>query len=119
MTSHDITSLHTELNQMIGQGQILDAFDRFYAADIVMQENTQQPFEGKDACRQHEIEFLESIETFHGAQMGASGVGDGVSFSEWVFDVTFKGADRTQLTQVSVRRWRDGQVVHERFYYDS
>lgn len=119
MTTQDIASLNTELNQMISQGQILDAFERFYADDVVMQENTQAPFEGKDACRRHEVEFLDSVETFHGAQLGSTAAGDGVSFSEWVFDVTFKGAERTQLTQVSVRRWNDGHVVHERFYYDS
>lgn len=119
MSQHNIANLDAELNSMIGQGQILDAFDRFYAEDVVMQENSNEPFRGKVACRQHEEEFLGSIDTFHGARLGATGVGDDVSFAEWVFDVTFKGGGRVQMEQVTVRRWKDGQVSNERFYYDS
>ena len=119
MTTHSLVQLDAQLNDMIGKGQILDAFDRFYADNVEMQENSSEPIRGKAACRKHEEEFLDSIATFHGAQLGATAVGDDVSFAEWVFDVTFKGAERTRLTQVAVRRWHNGQVVHERFYYDS
>jgi hypothetical protein len=32
-------------------------------------------------------------------------------------DVSFKGGNRVQMRQVAVRTWKDGKVVHERFYY--
>ena len=41
-----------------------------------------------------------------------------VSFSEWSMDVTFKGMGRVKMAQASVRRWRDGQVASERYYYN-
>ena len=41
------------------------------------------------------------------------------SFSEWIFDVTFKDGTRMRNEQVAARRWKDGKVVHERFYYGS
>jgi hypothetical protein len=28
-----------------------------------------------------------------------------------------KGAGRMQLNEVARRQWKDGKVVHERFYY--
>ena len=35
-----------ELNQMIQKGEILPAFDKFYAEDVVMQENENDPTSG-------------------------------------------------------------------------
>jgi hypothetical protein len=31
--------------------------------------------------------------------------------------VTLKGVGRIQMSQVAVRRWKNGKVVHERFYH--
>ena len=115
----DLATLDAELNQTILSGQILEAFEKFFAEDCVMQENTAEPTVGKAANRQRELDFLGAVEQVHGVELGATAVGDGVTFSEWTFDMTMKGGTRKKLTQVAVRRWRDGQVVHERFYYDS
>jgi ketosteroid isomerase-like protein len=112
-----VTELEHQLNQQILQGDILGAFDRFYADDVVMQENSQEPTNGKAANRKREEAFLAAIEQFHGAEMHVSAVNGNVSFSEWTVDATYKGGGRFALTQVAVRRWKDGKVVHERFYY--
>lgn len=118
MSTQDIKALDSELNKMILSGQALEAFEKFYADDIVMQENAGTPFKGKDVNRQREIDFFSSVEQFHGAELLAGGIGDGVSLGEWVYDVTFKGKGRVKMEQVSVRRWKGGKVVHERFYYE-
>ena len=47
----------SELNNMILEGKILDAFDKFYADNVVMQDNNHPVREGKAACRQFEEEF--------------------------------------------------------------
>ena len=112
----DLKALEKEINDAILSGKAMEAFEKLYADDVVMQENTQEPTRGKDANRQREQAFFAAVEAFHGAKLGHSAVGDGVSFSEWEFDLTFKGGQRMQMNQVAVRRWRDGKVVHERFY---
>ena len=115
----DLAQLDAELNQTILSGQIMEAFEKFFAEDCVMQENTHEPTVGKDANRQRELDFLGAVEQVHGVELLAAAVGDGVTFSEWVFDMTMKGGDRKKLAQVAARRWRGDQVVHERFYYDT
>jgi len=116
MANHE--ALDTELNQMILSGQVMDAFEKFYAEDVVMQENLNPEITGKEACRAHEMEFFSKVEAFHGAELvGAAAKGDN-GYSEWVYDITFKGAPRTKMTQVAARKWKDGKVAHERFYYD-
>ena len=42
-------------------GKALEAFDRYYADDVTMQENEQPPRVGKAACRAFEEDFLSKI----------------------------------------------------------
>jgi ketosteroid isomerase-like protein len=113
----DVSKLDRELNQAILAGDILNAFEKFYAEDVVMQENDSEPFSGKAANRKREQDFVNSVEQFHGAKLLGEAVNGDVSFSEWAYDVTFKGAGRVKMEQVSSRRWKNGKVAHERFYY--
>ncbi len=117
MSTNNIAELDAQLNAQILQGDILGAFDRFYAEDVVMQENSLPVFEGKAFNRKREEEFVASIEQFHGAKILSAAVSGDVSFSEWEMDVTFKGGFHVVLAQVAVRRWKDGLVANERFYY--
>lgn len=114
----DIAKLDHQLNELILGGKALDGFERFYAEDCVMQENGEPPTVGKDANRRREQEFFDSLSEFHGAEVRGTGAGDGVTFSEWLFDVSFKDGPRKKLEQTAVRRWKDGKIVHERFYYN-
>ncbi|MEM6792958.1 MAG: SnoaL-like domain-containing protein [Acidobacteriota bacterium] len=117
--NQNVADLDRELNQTVLSGDIMGAFERFYADDVVMIEPGHPPHEGKAVNREREQQFVDSVGEFHGAEVLASGVaGDGVTFSEWVLDITFKGGPRKKLEQVAVRRWRGSQVVSERFYYD-
>jgi hypothetical protein len=40
------------------------------------------------------------------------------SFCEQFIDVTFKDDKRMKMDQVSVRTWKDGKIVKERFVYN-
>lgn len=113
----NIQELDTKLNDAILSGKALEAFDELYADDVVMQENAEAPYVGKDFNRKREIEFFSSIEQFHDGRVLASATNGDVSFSEWEMDVTIKGAGRIKMNQAAVRRWKDGKVVHERFYH--
>lgn len=114
-----VESLDQKLNQAILAGKALEAFDELYANEVVMQENNDEPFVGKATNREREVKFFGSITAVHEVSLIAAAVNGDVSFSEWVLDVTFQGGTRYKLCQVAVRRWKGGQVVHERFYYKS
>lgn len=109
--------LNKKLDDMVLSGKALEAFDELYAEDVVMQENSDAPFVGKALNRQREIDFFSSVAEFHGAQVLSSATDGDVSFSEWEMDLTFKNGYRAKLSQVAVRRWKNGQIAHERFYY--
>jgi ketosteroid isomerase-like protein len=113
----NIVKLDHDLNQAILAGDIVNAFEKYYANDVVMRENDSEPFVGKEVNRKREQDFMNSIEQFHGAKLLAEAVNGDVCFSEWEYEVTFKGGKRVKLQQVASRRWKNGQIVHERFYY--
>ena len=112
-----LKTLVEDLNSMILKGQILEAFEKYYAEDIVMQENEQLPTVGKDVNREREKQFLANLVEFRGAEVKAVAVGDNVTMVEWFYDYTHKEWGKIFHHQVAVQRWKDGKIVHERFYY--
>jgi len=113
----DITAFDNDLNKKILTGQAMEGFEKYYADDVVMQENADAPFVGKDLNRTREIEFFSSIAELHGGKLEASAVNGDTSFGQWWMDITFKNGYRTQLNQVAVRKWKNGKIIHERFFY--
>jgi len=118
MKMSNVAELNKKLDDAVLSGKALEAFDEFYAEDAVMQENSDAPFVGKAFNRNREIEFFSSIGEIHSAAVLSSVSGDDISFSEWEMDLTFKNGYRAKLNQTAMRRWKNGQIVHERFYYN-
>jgi len=114
----DFQQRDQDLNDMILQGEILEAFDKYYADDIVMEEDDKRR-EGKEASREYEEQFVSALEAFHSAEVKARGVDEDnrVTFSEWENEMILEGVGRVQQKQVAVRTWNDdGQITHEKFY---
>jgi len=117
-TAASVQELDKQVNDDVLSGKAMEAFEKYYAEDVVMQENSEEPRRGKAANRKAEEEFFASVEAFNGGSVKASAVNGDVSFSEWEMDVTFKGGHRVKMSQVAVRHWKNGKIVHERFFYN-
>ncbi len=117
MTTQDIAALDAELNAMIARGDALDAFEKFYADTVVMQENEQTPTVGKDANRDREKAFFASVTELRKIDVVATAVSGNTSFSQWFMDYTHKDNGDLRYHQVAVRTWADGKVIKEVFYY--
>jgi hypothetical protein len=113
----NIADLDKKLNDAILSGKAMEAFEELYDDNIVMQENAEPEYRGKDFNRKREQEFFASVEAWHGGRVSATAVNGDVSFSEWEMEVSLKGVGRITMNQVAVRRWKNGKIVHERFYH--
>ncbi|MGV3538947.1 MAG: SnoaL-like domain-containing protein [Rufibacter sp.] len=109
----------SDLNDLVLQGKALEAFDKYYHPDVVMQENENQPTVGKLSNRLREEDFFSSITEFRSAKPLKVTVGEGVSMVEWQYDYTHKDWGIRNYTQVSVQEWKDGLIIKEKFYYNS
>ncbi|MCI0455173.1 MAG: nuclear transport factor 2 family protein [Candidatus Dadabacteria bacterium] len=115
----NLQDLVEDLNSMILKGQIMEAIEKYYHEDVIMQENEQTPTVGKAANREREKDWLLNVIEFRGAEVKAVAVGDNVTMVEWFFDYTHKEWGKKTYHQVAVQRWNDGKIIHERFYYGS
>ena len=107
----------TDLNDLVLQGQALEAFDRYYDDNVIMQENEYPPTVGKKANRKREEEFFSSIVEFRGAKPLKVTVGENTTMVQWHYDYTHKDWGLRNYTQVSVQEWKDGKIVREQFFY--
>lgn len=108
-----------DLVHLVTNGKLLEAFDKYYADGVVMQENRKEPMIGKLANRAREEEFVRSIEAVH--SMAAPEIvvdGDQVVI-HWIGDVTLKGGFRITMDQLAQQTWQGGKIVRERFVYDT
>jgi hypothetical protein len=113
----DIIQADADLNAHIAAGKIIDGFQKHYHDDVEMQENLAPPMKGKAANLEREKGFWGGAK-LEKAELLASAVTGDHSYSEWSIDVTLGNGYNLKLHQVAARTWRDGKVVHERFYYD-
>ena len=105
------------LVKMITENRILEAFEKYYADDVVMQENEDEPRVGKVVNRKNEEDFFNGITETHANKILGIAYGDNYSTIESFQDVTHKDWGRTARTQVSVQHWKDGQIIKEKYYY--
>jgi len=107
------------LADMIERGEILEAVDRFYADNAQMQENANAPTVGKDAIVTHEKAFLSTVKEWKRTEFKAIAAEGDVAFLEYAFDFVNTDGQLVRYKQISAQRWKDGKIVHERFYYDA
>jgi hypothetical protein len=109
----------TDLNNLVLQGNILEAFDKYYDDNVIMQENEQSPTIGKLANRERELEFLANVEEFRGAHVVDVAYGEDTTMVIWHYDYSHKEWGVKNYTQVSVQNWKNGKIVKEQFFYGS
>ena len=107
----------SDLNDLVLQGKALEAFDKYYHDEVIMQENENAPTVGKSANRKREEEFFSSITEFRGAKPLKVTIGEGTTMVQWHYDYTHKDWGVRNYTQVSVQEWKDGRIVKEQFFY--
>ncbi len=117
MSKTELRSLAEQLHARISQGQLLEAFDEFYAEDVSMQENLNEPVVGHSANREREVAFLAGIAEVQGYDVHAIAAHDDVTFVESTFRFRSTEGTEVSMTQVARSRWRDGKITEERFYH--
>jgi len=119
--SADVGGRVRDLLSFVQQGRIIDAMYEFYAPDVRMQENNNPPTVGLEANVEREKQFVASVKQWKRFEVKSVAVDarQGVAFVQ--SELEFEGVDGKtyRSDQVAVQSWRDGKIVHEKFYYDS
>ncbi len=115
----DLRTEVDQLNQMILEGKILDAFEKFYDEKVVMQDNDYPARDGKEINRQFEEAFVNGMVEFRGAKVLNTIISDDIAVVEWWMDFTHKDYGVRNYRQIAVQRWKNGKIVEEKFYYNN
>ena len=108
----DLKRIDDQLNEMTAAGKILEALETFYADDCTFQEGADEPRVGRETQRKHLAGFFATLKAFNGAVLHSQGVGDGVTLTEWTFDMV--GPEGPIVWhEILRRRWKDGKVISE------
>jgi hypothetical protein len=68
---------------------------------------------------EREQHFVDSVKEFKNFEAPQVAVGENVSTYQNVMDWVDVNDQEIHVEQVSVATWKDGKIVHERFYYDT
>lgn len=112
------TTAVDEFVSLVEQGMFVEAMERFYADDAVVEENLSSTRRGKEGLIQHERGVLRMWKTVEARCEGAPLInGDAVAI-HWQFRFEAANGASVSLDEIALQRWRGDQLVHERFYYD-
>ena len=84
-----------------------------------MQENANPSTKGLGANIEREKQAISGVKELNGLTVTVSSVGDNVTFYESTSDFVTPGGVSGHVEQISVAKWKNGKIVHERFYYDT
>jgi SnoaL-like protein len=119
MNTSDLQQRLNDLFGYIRQGKIIEAISEFYDKDVKMQENANPPTVGQAANIEREKQFMSGVKEWKGFNVTDSAVGDNVTFYECNMDFIATSGQPVHMEQVVVGKWKNGKIVHERFYYDT
>ena len=108
-----------DLNDMLLQGQQVEALEKFYAPEVEVQENDREPVKGKDKAIEARKAFLAGIKEISCVRPLRVAVGEGTTMVEWQVSYQLNEGTEQQFTQVAVQEWKNGQIVKEKFYFEN
>lgn len=112
-----LPSLVEEYIALLKAFKYSDALDQFYDENLVKHENEDAPTIGLTAHRA-EVEQFFNTTSHHHATVKNVIISDDVSVIEWYYEFDHKKFGHLKLNQVSVQRWKNGKIIHERHHYN-
>lgn len=101
----------------IERGQFLEALPRFYAEDMIAQENNSPPRVGRAVQTANEEAVLKRMRFDSIRAVSFLVDGDRVAIN-YVFEMTTADGDHLRMDEVAYQLWRGNQIVNERYFFD-
>jgi hypothetical protein len=95
-----------------------EVYERYYDENVVVQENLQPPRVGRAMSLERQKLMNANVKEIHGSKIGAVLVDGDRSMVEIHLDVTTQDGYRIHVEEVGVQTWKDGKIIHERYFYD-
>jgi ketosteroid isomerase-like protein len=105
-----------EFNKLVEKQQWEEALNRFYDENIVSVDNEGAPLKGLQTLKKGLTGFKENTSDIS-LMLKNVIVSDELSVTEWHYVFTHTQWGKFDYDQVSLQRWKDGKIIHERHHY--
>ncbi|HEU4554425.1 MAG TPA: hypothetical protein VFS25_16375 [Chitinophaga sp.] len=112
----NLRELSNTMNEMVTNGQLVDAAEKYYAPNIRTVEFDGRVTEGKQAAMKKLNDFVGSIQKVKEISLLRSVSDDNASFSEYVLNFEMKDGSDIYLHEIVRSLWENGQIVEERYF---
>jgi ketosteroid isomerase-like protein len=95
-----------------------ETYGKYYDENVVVQENLQPQRVGRAISIERQKLMNANIKEVHNFKIGAVLVDGDRSMVEMYIDATTHDGYHLHLEEVALQTWKNGTIVHERFFYD-
>lgn len=109
-----------KLVQLCREGKNMDVINEMYDQNIVSIEAEGSGFgraEGKEEILKKNIEWYDSVQEFHGAEVSDPLIAAEHFACRMRFHVTFKNGQTVDNTELVVYHVKNGKIISEQFFY--
>ncbi len=106
-----------ELARLIILYKYDEALDKLYDEQIITHENENPPTIGLNAYKEAARKIFYDNVTNYSAELLSTIIADDITACQWYYRFDHKLWGHWDKIQLSVQRWRNGKIVHERHYY--
>jgi ketosteroid isomerase-like protein len=111
-----LKDLLAEKNEMIIKGLIPEAVEKYFAPDARTVDFTGRRDNGKENILAGQKMMVGMIEKANEISVHRVGVGDDVTFAEFVIDLDLKDGSKIYWHEIIYSVWKNGQIVFEEYY---
>jgi len=112
----NLQELSNAKNEMVTNGQIIDAAEKYFASNIKTIDFDGTVTEGKQETLKKLNEFVGSIQKVDQIELLRSASYENVSFSEYIFSFEMKDGSKIYWHEVIRSLWKNGQIIEEQYF---
>lgn len=103
---------------LLQECKFLEAIDAYYLPDTYIQENNNEPIQGKAFLAEREGKILAASRAVRAERLGPSLIEGDTVVTKWRFDFEMKNGVKRRIEEVAWQQWDGEKIASERFYYD-
>ncbi len=111
-----LNEILTSKNEMIKQGLIVDATEKYFAPDAKTTDFDGTVTHNKSEMVNKMVGFAGAIANVNGITLHHTSINDNVTFAEFTFDFDMKDGSKILWHEIIRSVWENGQIKEEQYF---
>ena len=113
---HALNELLSAKNQMVKNGQIVEATEKYFAPTAKTIDFDGTITHGKTEMLHKMQAFAQAIAKVNRIQLHHTALGENTSFAEFTFDFEMKDGSHILWHEIVRSLWKNGQIIEEQYF---